>query len=56
MSSSFNLLQSEKDRYMDDFLPESKPPMIPVVARAASGMSSLRYKGMNSLDEASISG
>lgn len=39
-----------------DFIPESEPPMSPAVARAASGMSSPRYKGANPFDEASISG
>ncbi|KAK1351990.1 SNF1-related protein kinase regulatory subunit gamma-1 [Heracleum sosnowskyi] len=39
-----------------DFIPESEEPMSPAVARAASGMSSPRYKGANPFDEASISG
>ncbi|KAK1378900.1 hypothetical protein POM88_025644 [Heracleum sosnowskyi] len=39
-----------------DFIPDSEPPMSPAVARAASGMSSPKYKGASPFDEASISG
>ncbi|KAK1363258.1 SNF1-related protein kinase regulatory subunit gamma-1 [Heracleum sosnowskyi] len=39
-----------------DFIPDSEPPMSPAVARAASGMSSPKYKGANPFDDASISG
>ncbi|KAK1359714.1 hypothetical protein POM88_044188 [Heracleum sosnowskyi] len=39
-----------------DFIPDSEPPMRPAVARAASGMSSPKYKGASPFDEASISG
>nr|XP_017215330.1 PREDICTED: SNF1-related protein kinase regulatory subunit gamma-1-like [Daucus carota subsp. sativus]XP_017215331.1 PREDICTED: SNF1-related protein kinase regulatory subunit gamma-1-like [Daucus carota subsp. sativus] len=39
-----------------DFIPESEEIMSPAIARAASGMSSPRYKGANPFDEASISG
>ncbi|XP_074381780.1 SNF1-related protein kinase regulatory subunit gamma-1-like isoform X2 [Apium graveolens] len=39
-----------------DFIPESEPAMSSAIARAASGMSSPRYNGVNPFDEASISG
>ena len=58
MSFIFNLLQSEKKDGSPntDFIPESEEIMSPAIARAASGMSSPRYKGANPFDEASISG